>query len=127
MEDGFVKEPAVVTRKDFNPAGKSPEDDPTMKLEDGIRLHESVKVDLETYARENGERIVKPFVLVIARDTTHAAELMKLIQSDAFFQGRYADKVIQVDSSVKEEETVEKLLTVEQNDKPSRSSSTSTC
>ena len=118
MEDGFVKEPAVVTRKDFNPAGKSPEAIQTMKLEDGVRLHESVKVDLETYARENGVRIVKPFVLVIARDTTHAAELMSLIQSDAFFKGRYADKVIQVDSSVKEEETVEKLLTVEQNDNP---------
>lgn len=118
MEDGFVKEPAVVTRKDFNPAGKSPEAIQQMKLEDGVRLHESVKVDLETYARENGERIVKPFVLVIARDTTHAAELMTLIQSDAFFEARYADKVIQVDSSVKEEETVEKLLTVEQNDNP---------
>lgn len=118
MEDGFVKEPAVVTRKDFNPAGKSPEAIQTMKLEDGVRLHESVKVDLETYARENGERIIKPFVLVIARDTTHAAELIKLIQSDAFFQGRYSDKVIQVDSSVKEEETVEKLLTVEHNDNP---------
>jgi type III restriction enzyme len=118
MEDHFVKEPAVVTRKDFNPAGKSPEAIQTLKLEDGVRLHESVKVDLETYARENGEPIVKPFVLVIARDTTHAAELMKLIQSDVFFQGRYADKVIQVDSSVKEEETVEKLLTVEHNDNP---------
>lgn len=118
MEDGFVKEPAVVTRKNFNPAGKSTEAIQQMKLEDGVRLHESVKVDLETYARENGERIVKPFVLIIARDTAHAAELMSLIQSDQFFQGRYADKVIQVDSSVKEEETVEKLLTVEQNDNP---------
>lgn len=118
MEDGFVKEPAVVTRKDFNPAGKAPEAIQQMKLEDGVRLHESVKVDLETYARENGERIVKPFVLIIARDTAHAAELMSLIQSERFFQGRYADKVIQVDSSVKEEETIEKLLTVEQNDNP---------
>ena len=118
MEDGFVKEPAVVTRRDFNPAGKTPDAIQKMKLEDGIRLHESVKVDLETYARENGERIVKPFVLVIARDTVHAAELMSLIKSDAFFEARYADKVIQVDSSVKEEETVEKLLTVEQNDNP---------
>lgn len=118
MEDNFVKEPAVVTRKDFNPTGKSPEAIQLMKLEDGIRLHESVKVELETYARENGVRIVKPFVLVIARDTTHAAELTTLIQSDAFFQGRYADKVIQVDSSVREEETVEKLLTVEHNDNP---------
>lgn len=118
MEDGFVKEPAVITRKDFNPAGKSPEAIQTMKLEDGIRLHEGVKVELETYARENGVNIVKPFVLVIARDTTHAAELKTLIESDAFFQGLYADKVIQVDSSQKEEETVEKLLTVERNDNP---------
>jgi type III restriction enzyme len=118
MEDGFVKEPAVVTRKNFNPVGRSPEAIQTLKLEDGIRLHESVKVDLETYARENGVRIVKPFVLVIARDTTHAAELMTLIQSAAFFEGRYADKVIQVDSSVREEETVEKLLTVEDSKNP---------
>jgi type III restriction enzyme len=118
MEDGFVKEPAVVTRKDFNPAGKSAEAIQQIKLEDGIRLHESVKVELETYARENGERIVKPFVLIIARDTTHAGELMTLIKSDAFFQGRYAEKVIQVDSSVKEEETIQRLLNVENSDEP---------
>lgn len=31
-----------------------------IKLEDGIRLHESVKVELETYARETGNPIVKP-------------------------------------------------------------------
>ena len=54
MEDGFVKEPAVVTRKNFIPAGKSPEAIEQMKLEDGMRLHESVKVELETYARETG-------------------------------------------------------------------------
>jgi type III restriction enzyme len=118
MDDGFVKDPAVVTRKNFIAAGKSPEAIQQMKLEDGIRLHESVKVELETYARENGVKIVKPFVLVIARDTTHAAELMKLIQSEAFFKARYADKVIQVDSSVKAEETVDKLLTVERADNP---------
>lgn len=118
MEDGFVKEPAVVTRKDFNPVGKSPKAIEEMKLNDGIRLHESVKVELETYARENGVNIVKPFVLVIARDTSHAADLMEFIQSDDFYNARYAGKVIQVDSSVKEEETVEKLLTVERNDNP---------
>ncbi|WP_313554716.1 DEAD/DEAH box helicase [Agrobacterium cavarae] len=118
MDDGFVKDPAVVTRKNFIAAGKTSEAIQLMKLEDGVRLHESVKVELETYARENGQRIVKPFVLVIARDTTHAAELMTLIQSNRFFNGRYADKVIQVDSSVKEEETVQLLLNVEQADNP---------
>ncbi|AWM10760.1 DEAD/DEAH box helicase [Bradyrhizobium symbiodeficiens] len=118
MADGFVKEPAVVTRENFVATGKSPEQLQQIKLEDGVRLHESVKVELETYARQAGERIVKPFMLVIARDTTHAAELITLIKSNAFFEGRYADKVIQVDSSVKEEETIERLLRVESSDEP---------
>jgi type III restriction enzyme len=121
MEDGFVKEPAVVTRKDFNPAGMAPEEIERLKLEDGVRLHESVKVDLETYARETGNQIVKPFLLVIARDTSHAGQLLSLIQSDAFFEGRYKDKVIQVDSSMtgaKEDEMIQRLLAVESTDEP---------
>ena len=121
MEDGFVKEPAVVTRKNFNPAGMSQEEIERMKLEDGVRLHESVKVELETYARETDNKIVKPFLLVIARDTTHASSLLALIQSDSFFEGRYKDKVIQVDSSrsgAEEEEMIERLLKVEHTDEP---------
>jgi type III restriction enzyme len=121
MADGFVKEPAVVTRKNFNPAGMSVEQIERLKLEDGIRLHESVKVELETYARETMNPIVKPFLLVIARDTTHASQLMQLIQSEGFFEGRYAAKVIQVDSSktgAEEDEMVERLLKVEHTDEP---------
>ncbi len=121
MADGFVKEPAVVTRKDFNPAAMSVEELELLKLEDGVRLHESVKVDLETYARETNNTIIKPFVLVIARDTTHAAQLLQLIQSSAFFDGRYQGKAIQVDSSrsgVEEEEMIERLLRVEHSDEP---------
>ena len=121
MADGFVKEPAVVTRKDFNPAGMSTEEIERLKLEDGVRLHESVKVELETYARESGNAIVKPFLLVIARDTTHAGQLLCLIQSDGFFEGRYKEKVIQVDSSqtgAKEDEMVERLLKVELTSEP---------
>ncbi len=121
MADGFVKEPAVVTRKNFNPAGMSSEEIERMKLEDGVRLHESVKVELETYARQTERHIVKPFLLVIARDTTHAADLVNFIQSDKFFEGRYKTKVIQVDSSKtgqEEDETVERLLRVEHPDEP---------
>ncbi|MEN8758020.1 MAG: hypothetical protein ABF303_06125 [Desulfobacterales bacterium] len=121
MADGFVKEPAVVTRKNFNPVGMSPDEIERLKLEDGMRLHESIKVELETYARESGNPIVKPFLLVIARDTTHAAQLLQLIESDGFFEGRYRDKAIQVDSSrtgKAEEEMIERLLKVEQADEP---------
>ncbi len=121
MGDGFVKEPAVVTRKNFNPAGMSIEELERLKLEDGVRLHEQTKVLLETYARENSEPIVKPFVLVIARDTTHAGELIQLIRRDDFFEGRYRDKVIQVDSSktgAEEDEMIDRLLKVEHTDEP---------
>ncbi len=121
MADGFVKEPAVVTRKNFNPVGMSPEEIERVKLEDGVRLHESVKVELETYARESGNPIVKPFLLVIARDTTHAGQLMQLMTSDKFFEGQYHEKVIQVDSSktgAEEDEMVERLLKVESTDEP---------
>lgn len=121
MADGFVKELAVVTRKDFNPAGMSPEEIERLKLEDGVRLHESVKVELETYARESGNPIVKPFLLVIARDTTHASQLLQLIQDEKFFDGHYKDKVIQVDSSrtgAEEEAMIERLLKVEHTEEP---------
>ncbi|MBI3343862.1 MAG: DEAD/DEAH box helicase family protein [Gammaproteobacteria bacterium] len=121
MADGFVKEPAVVTRKNFNPASMSAEEVERMKLEDGVRLHESVKVELETYARESDNPIVKPFLLVIARDTTHASQLLTLIQSNGFFEGRYKDKVIQVDSSktgAEEEEVITRLLKVEHTEEP---------
>jgi len=121
MADGFVKEPAVVTRKNFNPAGMPAEQIERLKLEDGIRLHESVKVELETYARASGNAIVKPFLLVIARDTTHASQLMGLIQAENFFEGRYKGRVIQVDSSrtgAEEDETVARLLKVEHSDEP---------
>ncbi len=121
MADGFVKEPAVVTQKDFNPRDFTPERIEEIKLEDGVRLHESVKVELETYARQTGQAIVKPFMLVIARDTTHAKQLLALIQSVKFFEGRYKEKVIQVDSSqtgADEEVMIQRLLAVESTSEP---------
>lgn len=121
MADGFVKEPAVVTRKDFSTASMTADEIERIKLEDGVRLHESVKVDLETYARQTDRPIVKPFLLVIARDTSHASQLQSLIRSEEFFGGRYAERVIQVDSSktgAEEEEMIARLLKVEDADEP---------
>ncbi len=121
MKDGFVKDPAVVTRKDLNPAALLPEAIEQLKLEDGIYLHENIKAELEAYALQTGMPLVKPFMLVIARDTTHATQLVELIKSDRFSEGYYKDKVIQVDSSKtgpQEDEMVERLLKVEHPDEP---------
>ncbi len=121
MADGFVKEPAVVTQKNFDPGQFTPPQIEEIKLQDGVRLHENTKVELETYARQTGQRIVKPFMLIIARDTTHAGQLMQWIRSAKFFEGRYKDKVIQVDSSktgAEEDEMVQRLLAVESPEEP---------
>jgi type III restriction enzyme len=122
IEDGFVKEPAVVTQKNFDPSAHSAEQLERIKLMDGVRVHEETKVHLLTYAQQKSERLVKPFMLVIASDTTHAGQLMARIQSGDFFGGRYAGKVIQVDSSTtagtEGDEVVQKLLAMESYDEP---------
>ena len=121
MDDGFVKEPAVVTQRNFNANQYNPQEVERIKLMDGIRLHEQTKVELTTYAKQNDLPLVKPFMLVIARDTTHAAELLSIMESDNFFDGNYAGKIIQVDSSrsgAAEEEMVQRLLAVESVDEP---------
>lgn len=121
MDDGFVKLPAVVTQRDFDAKAHKPEEVEVIKLQDGIRLHETTKIELQTYARENGVKTVKPFILVIARDTTHASQLLGLMESDQFFGGRYNGKVIQVDSSksgAEEEEMISRLLAVEDDKEP---------
>ena len=120
MDDGFVKEPAVVTQRNFNASQYSTEQMERIKLEDGIRLHEATKVELLTYAKQQSVATVKPFMLVIARDTTHAAQLLELLENQ-LFDGRYKGMVIQVDSSrsgAAEEEMVTRLLEVESFDEP---------
>lgn len=121
MADGFTKEPAVVTRQDFDPQGMSQEAIEQLKLEDGVRMHEQTKVLLETYARETGNPIVKPFILVVSQDTAHADEVQRQVQSDSFFEGRYKSKVITVHSNQSgdiEDASLARLLNVESPEEP---------
>ena len=121
MTDGFVKEPAVATRENFDAANYSDEGLEKVKLEDGVRIHENTKVELEVYARNNDQPIVKPFMLVVAQDTTHANALQQVMEDDDFFEGRYKGMVITVHSNVRGEEkdeVVEQLLNVENPDNP---------
>jgi type III restriction enzyme len=121
LEDGFVKEPVVATRENFDARNYNAEQLERLKLEDGVRIHESTKVELEVYARQNDRPVVKPFMLVVAQDTEHANSLVTAIKDDSFFEGRYKDRVITVHSNQRGEErdeTVEKLLSVENPQEP---------
>ncbi|MBU4580870.1 MAG: DEAD/DEAH box helicase family protein [Proteobacteria bacterium] len=119
IQDGFVKEPAVATRKDFDPSHYQEEELDRIKLEDGMRLHEDTKVALDIYARDTKTRPVKPFVLVVAKDTTHAAQLKSLIVSPGFFDDYYADKVMEIHSNQtggEKDENIARLVSLENPD-----------
>ena len=118
IADGYVKEPCVATRKNFD--ASQYKNDPSrldqIKIEDGVRIHEDTKVALDIYARNSKTSRVKPFILIVARDTVHASEIKSLIQSDSFFNGRYADKVIEVHSNQRgdeKDETIAELVSLE--------------
>jgi type III restriction enzyme len=104
MKDGFVKEPAVATRENFDAKNYDKAGLEKLKLEDGVRIHENTKVELEVFARDNDKPIVKPFMLVVAENTDHADDLLKRIEDESFFEGRYKDKVITVHSNLRGEE-----------------------
>lgn len=118
MADGFVKEPAVATRKDFDPKSVHPQELERIKLEDAVHHHDHVAVELDRYHRTTGERKVVPFILVVATDTSEATRLRQFIESDDFFKGRFKGKVIEVHSNLRGEESedaMEKLVNVEKD------------
>src|ERR1019366_830517 len=58
---------------------------------------------------------------VVAQDTEHANALLRAIEADSFFEGRYRGHVITVHSNLRGEEkdeTIERLLAVESPDEP---------
>jgi type III restriction enzyme len=121
IEDGFVKEPAVATRKDFDPSRLSAQEIDELKIGDGIRIHEETKNGIELYAKNNNAGPVKPFVLIVAKDTEHARVLRAMIQSETFFNGRYRDKVMEIHSNQKgeeREENINQLLSLEDPKNP---------
>jgi type III restriction enzyme len=120
MADGLVKEPAVATRADFHRADFTADQLETIMLEDGIHYHEHVKVELDLYARQTGRPRVHPFMLVVAQDTAHASAIRARIEDNDFFNGAYKDRVAEVHSNLKGEESdeaVARLIGLETDDR----------
>lgn len=116
IRDGYVKEPAVATRENFNPKQYSAEELEKIKLYDAVCIHESTKASLQVYAENKNVKLVKPFILVVATDTTHSAELKSYMESSEFFEGRFAGKILEINSTnsgAEKDENIDKLLTVE--------------
>lgn len=115
----YLKIPVVMGRT--NTAGYSAEDIEEMKIKDGLALHENRKNVVRQYCADNGLEYVKPIVLIACKDTEHAKKVRALIDSDAFYGGKYRGKVIEIHSNMtgeESEENIKKLLSIESNQNP---------
>ena len=126
IEDGYTRTPFAVTRSDIDFYNFGDGQLDKMMLIDGIACHENTKRKLEMYALNNSTpekpiRIVKPFMLVVCKDTEHAAWVEAFIKSDEFREGAYKNKTITVHSKQKGAESefnTRLLLDVESEDNP---------
>lgn len=103
----YIKAPAIATRKDFVADKKSPEELEQIKLEDAINVHEDTKRELELYHKTENKKLVKPLVLIAAKNTEHAKQLFEVINSNKFVDGAYIDKVLRIDSTNSKDEEIE--------------------
>lgn len=111
LADGkYVKNPTVAKRKDFKRGNLSDIELDTIKLADAVSVHEKAKLQLQMYAKNNNVPVVKPFILVVCRNISHANDTVELLESDSFYESRYKGKVLQIDSSTKKDEEVEQLF-----------------
>lgn len=126
IEDGYTRTPFAVTRSDIDFYNFGDEQLDKMMLLDGITCHEIVKQKLEMYAANHSTpdhpiAVVKPFMLVVCKDTDHAAWVETFIRSDEFRGGAYRNNTIIVHSKQKgaeSEANMRLLLDVENPENP---------
>lgn len=126
IEDGYTRTPFAVTRSDIDFYNFGDEQLDKLMLLDGIACHENAKRKLALYAAnrstpEQPLRTVKPFMLVVCKDTAHAAWVETFLRSDECRDGAYRNKTIVVHSKQKgaeSEANTRLLLGVESPENP---------
>lgn len=119
IADGYTRTPFAVTRSDVDFYNFGDEQMDKLMLQDGIICHERIRQKLQVYAANTGKKVVKPFVLVVCKNTNHAKWIEEYIKSDAFCKGSYKNKVVVVHSkqgSAESEANTKMLLEVEKPD-----------
>lgn len=121
IADGYTRTPMAMTRKDIDFYNFGDNETDMLMLNDGLISHEKIKTALKSYAQDNNLPLVKPFMLVVCKDTEHAKWVEDYIKSDAFANGEYKSKVITVhskQSGAESEANMQLLLSVERDDNP---------
>lgn len=121
IKDGYTRVPFAVTRTDIDFYHFGDEQLDKLMLNDGIKCHERIKNKLANYSKVNNKPLVKPFMLVVCKDTNHAKIIEEYVKSDEFKNGKYKYKTIKIESKmsgVETEANTKLLLEVERVDNP---------
>ncbi len=121
IEDGYTRTPFAVTRSDIDFYNFGDEQLDKIMMLDGIICHEKTKQKLEIYATNHQKEIVKPFLLIVCKDTAHAKWVEQFVKSKEFHNGKYENKTIVVHSKQKgaeSEANMKMLLDVENPKNP---------
>lgn len=121
IKDGYTRVPFAVTRTDIDFYHFGDEQLDKLMLNDGIKCHEKIKNKLANYSKVNNKPLVKPFMLVVCKDTNHAKKIEGYIKSEEFINGKYKNKTIKIESrmsGVETEANTKLLLEVEKVDNP---------
>lgn len=105
IEDGYTRTPYAVTRSDIDFYNFGDEQLDKLMILDGIACHEKIKAELQAYHINHGGKLVKPFMMVVCKDTSHAKWAEDYIRSAEFKEGKYADKTIVIHSKQKGSES----------------------
>jgi len=119
----LVKDPWVGTEADVDFSQFDPDsiDTDARKLQLAAFFHERAKNALKEYALVNNKPIVKPVLLVVAKNIAHSNQLRALIDSDDFRGGEFKGKVIEINTRLRgdeSDENIEKLISLEHPDNP---------
>lgn len=124
IADGYTRTPFAMTRADVDFFNFGDEALDKLMLTDGITYHERIKDRLKAYAANHSTpeqpiRVVKPFMLVVCKDTDHAQQISDYIRSNEFRGGNYRNKTIVIHSKqrgAESDENMRRLLEVEKAD-----------
>ena len=121
IRDGYTRTPYALARQDFNFRDMDPDTLDKNIIGDAIKHHKNIKAKLTEYATTNNVKLVKPFMLIVCKDTAHAQKIYDYIKSDNFQNGDYKNKVVIVHSNQRgeeKEENIQLLLEVEKANNP---------
>ena len=121
IKDGYTRTPFALTQQNIDFYNFGDEELDKVMILDGLKNHENIKQELESYSINNKVKKVKPFVMIVCKDTKHAEDIFEFVKSNNCKDGIYKNKTLLIHTNQKKadrDENVQLLLDVEKYDNP---------